>query len=100
RNAWRAAAAHGNFVATVVIDRGTQDLCGTPNDEFKFFSRVEIEPVNDAETRPQRSGDQSGASRGANQRETAKVQSMCPGAGSLTDDDVEFEVLHCGIENL
>src|SRR6266446_4124441 len=46
-----------------------------------------------------RSRDLAGASGRSDQREAAQIQTVRPGAGPLTDDDVELEVLHRGIED-
>ena len=61
---------------------------------------VEVEPMDDAEARAQRRGQQAGARRRADQRELLQRHLHRPRARSLADDDVELVVLHRRIEDL
>src|SRR6266850_516862 len=99
RNARRAAAPRRDFLAAFRRDRRIQNFGGPANDEFQLGLGVEIQPVNHTEAGPQWRRDQAGASGRSDQREAAQIQTVRPGAGPLTDDDVELEVLHRGIED-
>ena len=66
-DARRAARASRNLARAFVVDLDAENLSGTFADDFEIFVRVEVEMKDDAETSAQRSGDQTGASRGADQ---------------------------------
>ena len=63
-------------------------------------SLVEIEPVDDAEARAQRRGQQPRARRRADEREALDRHLDRPRARALPDHDVELVVLHRRIEDL
>ena len=65
----------------------------------KIFRLVEIEAMDDAETRTKWRGDQSRAGGGADQREMIQVKWMNARAGSLADDKIHAKIFHRGIEN-
>src|ERR1041385_3577531 len=97
-NPWCAAASLRDFIAAFRSNRCIQDFCRTANDVFKFRNCIKIEPVDHPKTRSERRGDQTCASGCADKSETAKIQTMGARSRPLTDDDVQFEVLHCRIE--
>src|SRR5208337_3162506 len=61
---------------------------------------VELEAQEQAETRAQRSGEQSGAGGGADKGEGLDVHGVSAGGGALADHDVELVVFERGVEDL
>ena len=92
----RAARAVGR----VVVDRDVEQARRAAHDGRELRRAVVVEPVEDAEARAQRRGEQAGAGGGADQREARQVEAQRARRGPLAEDDVELEVLHRRIEHL
>jgi hypothetical protein len=70
-----------------------------PHDRFQLLDRVEIEPHGDAETVPQRGGEQAEAGGRGDERELRKIDLDRARRRPLADDEVELEILHGRIED-
>jgi len=80
--------------------RHVENPRGAPDDFLEVGGRVELEPVRDAEARPERRGEQARARRRANQREALEPHLHGARARPLADDDVDLVVLERRIQNL
>ena len=80
-------------------DRHVQNPRRPTDDFLQIRLRVEIEPMHDAEARPQRRRQQPGARRGADQRELLQRHLDRSRARALPDHDVELVVLHRRIQH-
>src|SRR2546423_13748834 len=87
-------------MTTLIRDFRGKDFRRSADDELQFLHGIEIKPVNDTESGSQWSGDESCARRRADEREAPQVQTMRACARTLADDDIEFVILHRGIEDL
>jgi hypothetical protein len=88
------------LVRRVVVDRRVENAGRSPHDLLEVRVAVEVQPVDQAEPRAQRRGQQPLAGRGADEREPRERHLDGPGARPLPDHDVELVVLHRGIEDL
>lgn len=70
------------------------------DDLFQFVLGVEIQPHRNAETIAQRVGQETCAGGRAHQCEFGEIDLHRTGRRPLTDDEVELEILHRGIEHL
>ena len=70
------------------------------HDNAQILVAVKLEPVNDSESAAQRRREQSGPRCGADQGEFGQRHLDAPRPGSLSDDDVDVEILHGRIEDL
>src|SRR5712664_2257430 len=68
-------------------------------DDQQILRLIKIETMDDAETRTERRGDQSGAGGGADQREMVQMKWVNARARSLSDDQVHAKILHRRIEH-
>src|SRR5882762_196968 len=68
-------------------------------DDQQILRLIKIEAVDDAETRAERCGDQTGAGGGADQREMVQMKRMNARARSLSDDEIDAKILHRRIEH-
>ena len=91
----RASSAGG-----AVLDRHVQNPRRSPDDFLEIALVVELEPVHDAEPRPQRRRQQPRARRRADQGEFLQRHLHRSRARPLADHDVELVVLERRIENL
>src|SRR5579885_2601867 len=98
-DARRSAAAAGDFLAAGLIHFDIQDLRRTANDDKQIFRLIKIEPMNDAESRAKRRGDEASARGGADQREMAERKRMNTRTGPLADDEIDAKILNGRIEN-
>ena len=73
---------------------------GTLHDGTQFCGRVILKPEHDAETIPQRTGQQPGTRGSAHQRESRKIQANRTRSGTLPHHDVEGEVLERRVQHL
>ena len=99
-DAWCAPAATGDLDRPVGVDLGAGDDRGTLDDGPQVVGFVVVQPRHQAESVTQRSGDQTGPGRGADQAEPGQVESDGPCGGALAEHDVELEVLHRRVEHL
>ena len=86
--------------AARVDDRHVQNPRRAADDLLQIDVVVELEPVHDAEARPQRGRQQPRPRRRADQRELLQRHLDRPRARPLADDDVELVVLHRRIQDL
>jgi len=68
-------------------------------DDQQILRIIKIEAMDDAETRTERRGDQSGAGGGADQREMIQMKWVNARARSLSDDQIDAKILHRGVED-
>src|SRR5260221_5259653 len=68
-------------------------------DDQQILRLIKIEAMDDAETRTERSGDQTGASGGADKREMVQMKWVNARARSLSDDEIDAKILHRGIKH-
>ena len=64
----------------------------------QLFGVIIIQPFANRKTSEQRRGQQSAARRRADQGEARQIQPHTARVRALVDDDVQFEILHRGIE--
>ena len=86
--------------APAVIDLDVQQSRAAQDDFLHLLRAVIIEPRRHPETRTQRRAQHARARRRADERELRQPQLQTARLRSLVDDDVEFVVLHRGIEIL
>ena len=98
-NSWCATAASGDFFGAGIVHLNVQNFGGAEEDNEQVRRFVEIETVDDAEARTKGRGDESCASRGANEREMIQVEGMNARAGALSDDQIDAKIFHGGIED-
>ena len=77
-----------------------KNACGAANDGLEFVVGVVVEPGHQTEAVAQWAGDHARAGGGTDQREARQREPDTGRRGTLTDDDVEHEVFHRGVENL
>ena len=94
-----AARAARDLVGAVLRHRNAEDARAAVHDQLQLLARIEIEPHRNAETVAQRSGEQAGAGRRADQREAREIDLHRARRRPLADDQIELEVLHGGIED-
>ena len=98
-DARRAPAALRHFHSPIVFERDGEDLRRAMQNFRQIFRRVELQPVHDAEARPQRRGHQPRARGRSDQRETIQLKWMDSRARALPDDQVDAVILHRRIQN-
>src|SRR4029077_7318844 len=99
-NARGAARAPGDLVRAVIGEREANHAGAARDNALQLFGSVEIEPDRNAETIAQRSGEEPGAGRRADQGESGEVDLHRARRRPGADDEVELEILHRRIENL
>ena len=96
----RAPGARRHFPRAGIV-HGDAELAGGDGDDFRqFVDAVEVQPQDDAESVPQRRGEQAGAGRRPHQREALELQLDGARRRPFADDDVELAVFHRRIEDL
>ena len=96
----RPARAQGYLAPPLLLDDHVQDVGGTVHDHQQLLHRVVVQPMGEAEPVPQRRGDEARPRGGSYQSEVRQFQADAAGAGSLTQDDVDLEILHRRVEDL
>ena len=86
--------------APLASRRDVEDGRRAADDGVEVAGAVVVQPGDEAEPVPQRTGDEPGAGGGAHQREPGQVQADGAGARALAEDDVELEVLHRRVQDL
>ena len=99
-DAGRAAGAAGDFRDALLFDRDAEHPGRAPDDIADGIVVVVVEAVDGAEAVAQGRRHHGVARGGADEGESGQVQAHAAGAGPLTDDEVEGEVLHGGVEDL
>src|SRR6201999_2847657 len=98
RDARRAAAAPGDFIRAAFFNFDVQQARRTNDDFFQLFRVIVIKAFTDREASKQRRGEQTAASGRADEREAWEVEPDAAGVRALVDDDIQFEILHGGIQ--
>ena len=96
----RAASAVGDLSQSVVLRVDGENPRRPVDDLVHVRHRVEVEPVDDSETVPQRRADHTVAGRRSDERERLDGEVHAPRLQALVDDPRDEEVLHGGIEYL
>ncbi len=96
----RAAGPAGDLAGAVGVDGDAEDPGGPDDDRLEVVRVVVLEAGHQAEPVPQRSGDEPGAGRGADQGEPGQRHADRAGGRPLAHQDVELEVLHGRVEHL
>ena len=96
----RAPGPPGDLRRAGRVDAHVEDRRGALHDRHQVIDGVELEPGDQAEAVPQRSGDQAGSGSGADQGEGRQVQRNGAGRGALAQHDVDAEILHGRIQHL
>src|SRR5208282_805899 len=99
-DAWRSTRAAGDFGGSGTVDFHTQDFGGTLDDDAQVIVSVELKPQQQAETRAQGRGEQSGARGGADEGEGLYIHRVRARGWALADHDVELVVFERGVEDL
>ena len=99
-DARRAARPPGDLGRGGVVDRHVENPRRAADDLLEIRRRVELQPVDDAEARSQRRGQQARPRRRADEREALEPHLHRPRARPLADDDVDLVVLERRIEDL
>lgn len=94
-----AAARFGELFGAGRIETDIQDATRTFQNASDFFFRIKFQSVNGAETISQGIRNRPQSRRRADQGELGQVELDSPRRGTLPDDDVEFVVFHCGVED-
>ena len=81
-----------------LLDFNIQQARGTDDNFFQVLRHVIIQPFTHGKARKQRRRKQSAARRRADEREAREIQPDTTGVRALVNDDVQFEILHRGIE--
>ena len=95
-----ASAAAGDLVRALVVDLDTEQPGRAQQDAREVFRSIEVEPMNDAKTSSQGSCDESCTSGGADQRKGRDIDLHALGRGSVTQHDIDLEILDGRVENL
>ena len=69
----------------MVVHRDIYDFGGTLGDHFQVLVRVKVQMKDDSKPAPQRSRDQAGARRGADQSKSWQLQLDRARRGALSD---------------
>ena len=96
----RPARAQGYLARPLLLDDHIQYVGGTMHDHEQLVHRVVVKAMREPEPVSQRRGDETRPRRGPDQREVRQFQADAAGAGSLTQDDVDLEILHRRVEDL
>src|SRR5688572_21253406 len=99
RDPWRAARAARELAGGVLVEWNAENTGRAAHNLLDVTNSVEVQAVHDAETGAQRSRQQSGTGRGADQGELLQRNLHRSRTGSLADHDVQLVVLHRRIEN-
>ena len=81
------------------VDGGTQQRRGARDDGLQLVGLVELKVSSEAEAVAQRCGQQARSRRGADDGERRQGQRDRGGAGALTHDDINAEVLHRQVQH-
>ena len=100
RRAASLASATRSRRAASPRDLDAEDPGRAPHDHAQLVGLVVLEPERHPEAVAQRSREQAGARRRADERERRHLQRERPRRGALSDDDVEPEVLQRRVEHL
>jgi hypothetical protein len=100
RDAWRSARPFGDFQIGSLLQRASEQARASRDDRGEHLGRVVVQPTIHAETRAERITDHSRARRRPNESEWREIEPHRAGAGTLVDDDVQFEILHRRVEIL
>ncbi len=93
-------ARAGDLAGAVAVGLHTEDAGGAHDDRFEIGGFVVLEPGHEPEPVAQRTGDEPGACRGADEREPRKVETDRSRRRTFAQHDVELEVFHRGIQHL
>src|SRR5437773_2761121 len=88
-----AAGTAGDLLRSGAVDLDTQDARRALDDLDQVAGGVEIQVMHDSEAVPQRSGEESDPGGRAHQREAREIDLDGPRHRTLTDDDVDAELL-------
>src|SRR5215813_259044 len=83
-----------------IIDLHFKNCRRTLANRFEILVRVKVQMEIDAKPAPQRRSNQSGPGRGAYQSELGQFEFDRASPGTLTDQEIQAEVLHRGIKLL
>ena len=100
RDPRRPTSAGRDLVGGLVDDLDAEDPRGAPHDQRELGRLVVAEPEGHPEAVAEWRRQESGAGRGADEREGRKVERERPGRRALAHDDVEPEVLERRVEDL
>ena len=100
RDAWRAARTTRDLVGPLHRELQVEDARGSREDTGELFTAVVLEPEGGTEAVAQRRVQHAGAGRRPDQRERLECESHAARGRPLSDDQVEFEVLHRRVEDL
>ena len=94
----RAARAAPYLKAGIPVYVHSQKLRGPCNDVRQILNAVEIKVIENAESRTQRRGQQTGTGGRPDDRKRFQMKLDRLGIGPLIDDEIDLKILHCRIE--
>ena len=99
-NSRRTARAPCNLARALLVHLDIENGRRTLHDMCQVLGRIELQPLDDAETVTQRRGQQTGTCRCADQRERGQVELQRTRCRPFANHDVDLVVLHRRIEHL
>ncbi len=90
--------AAGDFVGGIIGDFHVEKFGGTGDDFLEFLRGIEIDMIVQAEAVAQRGREKSGAGGGADEGESFQRDIYDFGEGAFIHDEIDFEILHGGID--
>src|ERR1700721_2716371 len=99
-DARRSAGTRSDFAGALGVQIESEYARSPLDDRLQFVRLIEIEPKRNTEPVAQRRRDQARAGRCADEREGRKGDLDRASAWTFADHQIEFEILHRGIQDL
>ena len=98
--AWRTPGTAGDLSSTLGSAHHIENSPRSHDDLLELGIVVMLETGNETKPVAQRTGDETSTSCRTDERETRELEAHRPCRRPLSDDDVDLEILHRGVEDL